>query len=84
MAANADALKEAQGTAAQWKSAAKEGQHSFLQSFASDQMSARKSVIENPYSSFISLQSEYFDTKTKVCTIQNEPPENVQQKIGQE
>ena len=29
--------------------------HSFLQSFGSDQMSMRKSLIENPYSSFISL-----------------------------
>jgi hypothetical protein len=43
--------------------------HSFLQSFGSDQMSLRKSLIENPYSSFISLQSEYFDTNTKV-TVQ--------------
>lgn len=51
------------------KSAAKEGRHSFLQSFASDQQSMRKSLIENPYSSFISLQSEYFDTNTKVCSI---------------
>lgn len=37
------------------KSATKEGRHSFLQSFNSDQMSLRKSLIENPYSSFISL-----------------------------
>ena len=37
------------------KSAAKEGRHSFLQSFTSDQQSMRKSLIENPYSSFISL-----------------------------
>lgn len=29
--------------------------HSFMQSFGSDQMSLRKSLIENPYSSFISL-----------------------------
>lgn len=33
----------------------KEGRHSFLQSFTSDQQSMRKSMIENPYSSFISL-----------------------------
>ncbi len=50
------------------KSATKR-EHSFLQSFGSDQMSLRKSLIENPYSSFISLQSEYFDTHTKVTTI---------------
>lgn len=66
------------------KSATKEGRHSFLQSFNSDGMSLRKSLIENPYSSFISLQSEYFDTNTKVCTIQNPPQENVQQKINHE
>ena len=67
------------------KSATKEGRHSFLQSFNSDQMSLRKSLIENPYSSFISLQSEYFDTNTKVTTIQQQqPPENAQQKINQE
>lgn len=67
------------------KSAAKEGRHSFLQSFNSEGgMSLRKSLIENPYSSFISLQSEYFDTNTKVCTIQNPVQDNVQQKINQE
>lgn len=67
------------------KSAAKEGRHSFLQSFNSEGgMSLRKSLIENPYSSFISLQSEYFDTNTKVCTIQNPVPDNAQQKINQE
>ena len=43
--------------------------NSFIKSFGSDQMSLRKSLIENPYSSFISLQSEYFDTHTKVTTI---------------
>lgn len=47
-------------------------------------MSLRKSLIENPYSSFISLQSEYFDTNTKVCTIQNQPQEGAQQKINHE
>lgn len=67
------------------KSATKEGRHSFLQSFNSEGgMSLRKSLIENPYSSFISLQSEYFDTNTKVCTIQNPVQDNVQQKINQE
>jgi hypothetical protein len=65
-------------------SAAKEGRHSFLQSFNSDQMSMRKSLIENPYSSFISLQSEYFDTNTRVCQIQQPAQENTQQKISQE
>ena len=64
-------------------SAAKEGRHSFLQSFNSDQMSMRKSLIENPYSSFISLQSEYFDTNTRVC-VQQPAPEATQQKISQE
>ena len=43
--------------------------NSFIKSFGSDQMSLIKSLIENPYSSFISLQSEYFDTHTKVTTI---------------
>ena len=66
------------------KSGAKEGRHSFLQSFNSDQMSLRKSLIENPYSSFISLQSEYFDTNTKVCTIPTPAPEVVQQKLNHE
>ena len=66
------------------KSATKEGRHSFLQSFNSDQMSLRKSLIENPYSSFISLQSEYFDTNTKVCTIPTPAPETMQQKLNHE
>jgi hypothetical protein len=67
------------------KSATKEGRHSFLQSFNSEGgMSLRKSLIENPYSSFISLQSEYFDTNTKVCTIQNPVQDVQQQKINQE
>ena len=65
------------------KSAAKEGRHSFLQSFNSDQMSMRKSLIENPYSSFISLQSEYFDTNTKVCP-QQPPPQEAIPKFNQE
>jgi hypothetical protein len=66
------------------KSATKDGKHSFMQSFNSDQMSLRKSTIENPYSSFISLQSEYFDTNTKVCTIQNPPQETGQPKMNAE
>jgi len=41
-------------------------------------------LIENPYSSFISLQSEYFDTNTRVCQIQQPTQENTQQKISQE
>lgn len=49
----------------------REGRHSLMQSFTSDQQSMRKSLIENPYSSFISLQSEYFDTNTRVCQIQH-------------
>lgn len=43
---------------------------SFMQSFASENMSARKSVIENPYSSFISMTSEYYDTNTKIMPQQ--------------
>ena len=44
---------------------------SFLQSSSSDHLepSMRKSVIENPYNSFISLQSEYFEASTRVCSL---------------
>ena len=44
---------------------------SFLQSSNSDHLepSMRKSVIENPYNSFISLQSEYFEASTRVCSL---------------
>lgn len=30
----------------------------------------RKSIVENPYNSFISIQSEFFDTSTRVCSLQ--------------
>ena len=42
----------------------------FMQSFTSENMSARKSMIENPYSSFISMTSEYYDTNTKIMPQQ--------------